>query len=145
MRSALHSTYPTYDGSYREVVFADFATEPIGHGGRVETSASRPDYRLSTLEEVFEAVAQSVQLLNRETLTITQRNVNWSFSLLRRLAASRNFGTLIDLEVAYWPDRFFAATGQIEELSRLSAKVLLDTLDAMTGPPVTVREQGPRH
>ena len=81
---------------------------------------------------VFEAVVQSVQLLNRETLTITQRNVNRSFSLLKRLAAIRNFGTLIDLEVAYWPDRFFALTGQIEELSRLSAKALLDTLDAMT-------------
>jgi hypothetical protein len=91
---------------------------------------------------VFEAVVQSVQLLNRETLTITQRNVNRSFSLLRRLTAIRNFGTLIDLEVAYWPDRFFAATGQIEELSRLSAKALLDTLDAMTGAPVTVRERG---
>jgi len=108
----------------------------------VETPASWPDYRLSTLEEVFEAVVQSVQLLNRETLTITQRNVNRSFSLLRRIAAIRNFGTLIDLEVAYWPDRFFAVTGQIEELSRLSAKALLDTLDAMTGPPVTVRERG---
>jgi hypothetical protein len=143
MRSALHSTFPTYDGSYPEVVFADFAAEPISSRGCVETPASWPDY--SALEEVFEAVAQSVQLLNRETLTITQRNVNRSFSLLRRLAAIRNFGTLIDLEVAYWPDRFFAVTGQIEELSRLSAKALLDTLDAMTGPPVTVRERGPRH
>ena len=145
MRSALHSTFPTYDGSYPEVVFADFATEPIISRGCVETPASWPDYRLSTLEEVFEAVVQSVQLLNRETLTITQRNVNRSFSLLRRIAAIRNFGTLIDLEVAYWPDRFFAVTGQIEELSRLSAKALLDTLDAMTGPPVTVRERGSRH
>jgi len=143
MRSALHTTFPTYDGSYPEVVFADFAAEPISSRGCVETPASWPDY--SALEEVFEAVAQSVQLLNRETLTITQRNVNRSFSLLRRLAAIRNFGTLIDLEVAYWPDRFFAVTGQIEELSRLSAKALLDTLDAMTGPPVTVRERGPRH
>ena len=143
MRSALHTTFPTYDGSYQEVVFADFAAEPISSRGCVETPASWPDY--SALEEVFEAVAQSVQLLNRETLTITQRNVNRSFSLLRRLAAIRNFGTLIDLEVAYWPDRFFAVTGQIEELSRLSAKALLDTLDAMTGSPVTVRERGPRH
>ena len=143
MRSALHTTFPTYDGSYPEVVFADFAAEPISSRGCVETPASWPDY--SALEEVFEAVAQSVQLLNSETLTITQRNVNRSCSLLRRLAAIRNFGTLIDLEVAYWPDRFFAVTGQIEELSRLSAKALLDTLDAMTGPPVTVRERGPRH
>jgi hypothetical protein len=45
---------------------------------------------------------------------------------LKRLATIRNFGTLLDLEVAYWPDRFFALTGQIEELSRLSAKAFLD-------------------
>ena len=145
MRSALHGTFPTFDGSYPEVVFVDFATEAIMSRDCVETPMSRPDYRLGTLDEVFEAVVQGVKLLNHETLTITQRNVNRSFSLLRRLAEIRNFGTLIDLEVAYWPDRFFAATGQIEELSRLSAKALLDTLDAMTGVPVTVRERGPRH
>src|SRR5262245_53107393 len=132
MRSALHSTFPTYDGSYPEVVFADFATEPIISRGCVETPASWPDYRVSTLEGVFEAVVQSVQLLNRETLTVTQRNVNRSFSLLKRLATMRNFGTLMDMEAAYWPDRFFALTGQIDELSRLSAKAILDTLEAMT-------------
>ena len=147
MRSALHNSSPSYDGSYPEVVFADFATETVGV--RECMPAIWPDDRLSASEGVFEAVVQSVQLLNREALTIAQRNVNRSFSLLKRLGTIRNFGTLIDLEVAYWPDRFFALTGQIEELSRLSAKALLDTLDAMTiGPSVpqmTVREPGPRH
>ena len=147
MRSALHNNSPSYDGSYPEVVFADFATETVGV--RECMPAIWPDDRLSASEGVFEAVVQSVQLLNREALTIAQRNVNRSFSLLKRLGTIRNFGTLIDLEVAYWPDRFFALTGQIEELSRLSAKALLDTLDAMTiGPSVpqmTVREPGPRH
>ena len=33
------------------------------------------DDRLSASEGVFEAVVQSVQLLNREALTIAQRNV----------------------------------------------------------------------
>jgi hypothetical protein len=87
---------------------------------------------LSASEDVFEAVIQSAQLLNREALTITQRNVNRSFSLLKRLVAMRNFGSVIDLEVAYWPDRFFALAGQIEQLSALSARALLDTLGAMT-------------
>ena len=98
---------------------------------------------------MFEAVVQSLQLLNHEALIITQRNANRSFSLLKRLATIRNFGTLLDLEIAYWPDRFFALTGQIEELSRLSAKALLDTFDAMTVrapvPQITAREPGPRH
>jgi hypothetical protein len=99
---------------------------------------------------VFEAAIQSAQFLNREVLTITQRNVNRTFSLLKRLAAIRNFGTIVDLEAAYWPDRFMALTGQIEELSALSAEAVLDMLHAMTAglgsssgcpipaPPVTL-------
>jgi len=126
MRSALHNRFPTYDvrGSYPNVYFADLATETVS--ARECAPATWPGHRLSAPEGVFEAVVQSVQLLNRGALTITQRNVNRSFSLLKRLATIRNFGTLLDLEVAYWPDRFFALTGQIEELSRLSAKALLD-------------------
>jgi hypothetical protein len=125
MRSALHR-FPTYDvrGSYPNVYFADLAAETVS--ARECAPATWPDHRLSAPEEMFEAIVQSVQLLNRGALTITQRNVNRSFSLLKRLATIRNFGTLLDLEVAYWPDRFFALTGQIEELSRLSAKALLD-------------------
>lgn len=111
---------------------------------RCAAPATWPDDKLSAPEGVFEAIVQSLQLLNREALTITQRNVNRSFSLLKRLATMRNLGTLVDLEVAYWPDPLFVLTGQIEEISRLSAKALLDTLDAMTvGPPVaqiTARE-----
>jgi hypothetical protein len=147
MRSALHNNAPTFDGSYPEVVFADLATETVG--ARQCAPATWPDNRLSAPDGVFEAVIQSVQLLNRETLTITQRNVNRSFSLLKRLASIRNFGTLVDLEVAYWPDRCFALAGQIEEFSRLSAKALLDTLDAMTvgapGAQITAHERGPGH
>ena len=126
MRSALHKRFPTYGvrGSYPNVYFADLATETVS--ARECAPATWPDHRLSAPEGVFEAVVQSVQLLNRGALTITQRNVNRSFSLLKRLATIRNFGTLLDLEIAYWPDRFFALTGQIEELSRLSAKALLD-------------------
>jgi len=126
MRSALHKRFPTYGvrRSYPNVYFADLATETVS--ARECAPATWPDHRLSAPEGVFEAVVQSVQLLNHEALIITQRNVNRSFSLLKRLATIRNFGTLLDLEVAYWPDRFFALTGQIEELSRLSAKALLD-------------------
>jgi hypothetical protein len=129
MRSALHNNSNTYDGSYLEVVFADFASKT---GARECVPATPPAHGLSVPEGVFEAVVQGMQLLNREALTITQRNVNRSFSLLKRLVTMRNFGTLIDLEVAYWPDRFFVLTGQLEALSRLSAKALVDTLDVVT-------------
>ena len=74
---------------------------------------------------------QSAVLLQREALTITQRNVNRTFSLLKRFIGIRNFGTIVDLEVAYWPDRLMAFGGQLEELSALSTKALWDVLDVM--------------
>ena len=74
---------------------------------------------------------QSALFLHREVLTITQRNVNRTFSLLKRLIGIRNFGTIVDLEVAYWPDRLMAFGGQLEELSALSTKALWDVLDVM--------------
>ncbi len=69
--------------------------------------------------------------LHGEALTITQRNVNRTFSLLKRFIGIRHFGTIVDLEVAYWPDRLMAFGGQLEELSALSTKALWDMLDAM--------------
>jgi len=151
MRSALHNRFPTYDvrGSYPNVYFADLAPETSG-SQNCGTPASWPHATLSAPKNVFEAAIQSAQFLNRAALTITQRNVNRTFSLLKRLAAIRNFGTIVDLEAAYWPDRFRALTGQIEELSALSAEAVLDMLNAMTAglgsssecpipaPPVTL-------
>jgi hypothetical protein len=133
MRSALHSNFTAYRGSFPEVVFIDVAGETVGT--REHAVPATSDDGLTVREGMFEAVVQIVQLLNHETLTITQRNVNRSFSLLKRLATIRNFGTLIDLEVAYWPDRFLSLSGQLEELSRLSARALLDMLEAMTIRP----------
>jgi Phasin protein len=151
MRSALHNRFPTYDvrGSYPNVYFADLAPETSG-SQNCGALASWPRATLSAPKSVSEAAIQSAQFLNREVLTITQRNVNRTFSLLKRLAAIRNFGTIVDLEAAYWPDRFMALIGQIEELSALSAEAVLDMLNAMTAglgssgecpipaPPVTL-------
>ena len=68
--------------------------------------------------------------LHGEALTITQRNVNRTFSLLKRFIGIRNFGTVVDLETAYWPDRLMIFSRQVEELSALSTKALWDVLDA---------------
>ena len=77
---------------------------------------------------------QSAVLLQREALTITQRNVNRTFTLLKKFIGIRNFGTVVDLEVAYWPDRLMAFGGQLEEFSALSTKALWDVLDVMVAP-----------
>ena len=87
---------------------------------------------------------QSALFLHREALTITQRNVNRTFSLLKRLIGIRNFGTIVDLEVAYWPERLVAFRGQVEELSTLSTKALWDVLDAMIASNRAIPRSGKR-
>ena len=87
---------------------------------------------------------QSAVLLQREALTITQRNVNRTFSLLKRFIGIRNFGTIVDLEVAYWPDRLMAFGGQFEELSALSTKALWDVLDVMVASSREIPFSGKR-
>ena len=87
---------------------------------------------------------QSAVLLQREALTITQRNVNRTFSLLKRFIGIRNFGTIVDLEVAYWPDRLMAFGGQLEELSALSTKALWDVLDVMVASSREIPLSGKR-
>jgi len=87
---------------------------------------------------------QSALFLHREALTITQRNVNRTFSLLKRLIGIRNFGTIVDLEAAYWPERLMAFRGQVEELSTLSTKALWDVLDAMIASNRAIPRSGKR-
>ena len=87
---------------------------------------------------------QSAALFQREALTITQRNVNRTFSLLKRFIGIRNFGTIVDLEVAYWPDRLMAFGGQLEELSALSTKALWDVLDVMVASSWEIPRSGKR-
>ncbi len=82
--------------------------------------------------------------LHGEALTITQRNVNRTFSLLKRVIGIRNFGTIVDLEVAYWPDRLMAFGGQLEELSALSTKALWDVLDVMVASSREIPRSGKR-
>ena len=85
---------------------------------------------------------QSAVLLQREALTITQRNVNRTFTLLKRFIGIRNFGTIVDLEIAYWPDRLMAFGGQLEELSALSTKALWNVLDVMVASSREIPRSG---
>ena len=132
MRNALHTSFSAQgrSGAYPNVYFADLA--PLTSDPK---SCSAPaSSSLKTLvpsENVFEVAMQIAVSLHGEALTITQRNVNRTFSLLKRFIGIRNFGTIVDLETAYWPDRLVTFSGQVEELSALSTKALWDMLDAM--------------
>jgi len=142
MRNTLHTRFSAQglSGAYPNVYFADLAPpspDPQSCGAPVRNT-------LTPSENVFEVAMQSALFLHREALTITQRNVNRTFSLLKRLIGIRNFGTIVDLEAAYWPERLMAFSGQVEELSTLSTKALWDVLDAMIASNRAILRSGKR-
>ena len=141
MRNAFHTSFSArgLSGAYPNVCFSDLA--PPSSDSK---SCGTPASSLHNSENVFEAAMQSAAFLHREALTITQRNVNRTFSLLKRFIGIRNFGTIVDLEVAYWPDRLMAFGGQLEELSALSTKALWDVLDVMVASSWEIPRSGKR-
>jgi hypothetical protein len=55
-------------------------------------------------------------------IDVLQRNLNASFSLLRKLVGARNFGEVVELQAAHLSNQVTAMIGQSEELATLSAK-----------------------
>jgi len=72
--------------------------------------------------QVCDAAADSRLVLHREMIDLVQRNLNASFSLLRRLAGARNLGEMVELQAAHFSNQLTAAVGQSEELAALSIK-----------------------
>jgi phasin family protein len=85
-----------------------------------------PAVVLAAFEKAFEAAAEGALVLRREMIYIAQRNVNASFGLVRRLAAAKNLGEILDLQATYWRNQFGALMGQAKELRTLSTKVAVD-------------------
>ena len=75
--------------------------------------------------QVCDAAADSRLVLHREMIDLVQRNLNASFSLLRRLAGARNLGEMVELRAAHFSNQLTAAVGQSEELAALSIKTAL--------------------
>ena len=145
MRNAFHTSSSArgLSGAYPNVCFADLAP-PSSDSKSCGTPASSLHNTLIPSENVFEVAMQIAVSLLGEALTITQRNVNRTFSLLKRFIGIRNFGTIVDLEVVYWPDRLMAFGGQVEELSALSTKALWDVFDVMVASSRDIPSSGKR-
>jgi hypothetical protein len=76
--------------------------------------------------QVFDAAVDSSALLNREIIDVLQRNLNASFSLLRKLVGARSLGEVIELQAAHLSNQLTAIIGQGEELATLSAKAAIE-------------------
>ena len=64
-------------------------------------------------------------LLHREMIELAQRNLNASFSLLRKLAGARSLGEMAEVQAAHFSTQLAASIGQSEELATLSIKTAL--------------------
>jgi hypothetical protein len=100
-----------------KVVFADLNLDQPNESGPVF------DFSLMFWpRQVFDAATDSSLLLNREMLDVLQRNLNASFSLLRKLVGARSFGDIIELQATHLSHQVTALLGQSEELTALCAK-----------------------
>ena len=100
-----------------KVVFADLNLDQSREPG--------PVFDLALMlwpRQVFDAAVDSGALLNREMIDVLQRNLNASFSLLRKLVGAKNFGEVVELQAAHLSNQVTAMIGQSEELVALSAK-----------------------
>ena len=75
--------------------------------------------------QVCDAATDSRLVLHREMIDLVQRNLNASFSLLRRLAGARSLGEMVELQAAHFSNQLAASIGQSEELATLSIKTAL--------------------
>ena len=76
-------------------------------------------------QQVFDAAVDYRLLLNREFIDLLQRNLNASFSFLRRLTEAKNFGEVLALHAMHLSNQVTASMGQSEELATLSIKTAM--------------------
>ena len=89
--------------------------------------------------QVCEAATDSRLLLHREMIDLGQRNLNASFSLLRRLAETKSFGEIIELQAAHFSNQLAASISQSEEFATLSLKTAMQFVRAAY--PAVSRDQ----
>src|SRR4029079_5625049 len=75
--------------------------------------------------QVCDAPTASRVIMHGELIDRAQRNLNASFSLLRRLAAARNLGEMVELQAAHFGHQLATSIAQSEELAALSIKTAL--------------------
>ena len=76
--------------------------------------------------QLFDAATDASLLLNREIIDVFQRNLNASFSLLRKLVGARSFGEIIELQASHLSNQVTALIGQSEELATLSVRTVTE-------------------
>ena len=77
-------------------------------------------------QQAFDAAVDCGLILHREMIDISQRNLNASFSLLRKLAGARSLIEIVELQAAHVSNQVAALMAQTEEVARLSIKTTMN-------------------
>jgi phasin protein len=119
-RSKERSAHPAL-----EVLFADLCPEDCD---KVSQTSDLPLWFWP--QQAFDAAVDCVLLFNREMIEILERNLNRSVILLSRIARSRNWLEVVELQAAHLNNQLSAMIDQSEEVATLSLKT---TMDIITG------------
>jgi phasin len=84
---------------------------------------------VDAMERSFDAAGQGAAAFNRKIIEITQRNLNSSFDLAKKLAAAKNLTEIVELQSAYVRQQFDALASQAGEIRALSSKIAADTTE----------------
>jgi Phasin protein len=119
-----------------KVIFTDLTlNQPPAAGPDVDSALMVWPRDVFWPPRVFDAATDAGLLLNREMIDVVQRNLNASFSLLRKVAAARSFGEVIELQASHLSNQVTALIGQREELATLLAKAAMEFMrGAYLGP-----------
>jgi Phasin protein len=109
-----------------KVVFADLTLDQPQAAGDVDSTVMRWPQGVFWPPRVFDAAKDARLLLNREMIDVVQRNLNASFSLLRKVAGARSFGEVIELQASHLSNQVTALIGQSNELGTLLAKTAME-------------------
>ena len=84
---------------------------------------------VDAMERSFDAAGQGAAAFNRKIIEITQRNLNSSFDLAKKLASAKNLAEIVELQSAYVRQQFDSLASQAGEIRALSIKIAADTTE----------------
>jgi hypothetical protein len=115
---------------YPIVYFEDLALDiPVrGWGAGLacdaqEPSGFRPEVVIAAFDRAIDAAAEGTRLLQGEMIGIAQCNLNAILNQLRKLAAAKDLGEILDLQAAYCRNQLGAFIRQVEEFQAVSTEV----------------------
>ena len=131
----------TLDTAFPEVA-RDLAEKTVAQTREAyDRSTEALEAGVDAMEKSFDAVGQGAVALNRKIIDIAQRNLNSSFDLAKSLAGAKNLAEILELQGAYWRNRFGTLTAQAEEVRALSTKVAADTAEPIKARVTTSMDE----